>query len=162
VESILLTADAFEKPAWPVYPMCSQTGIIYPYGQTDLEVQRVSSATERVLLDDMIGCFSVLSVDSDGCWGHDLTVYLENRTGEELWFSIGDTMINGVTMDRSWSQTIPAWGRAVEHIRWSAGDLIGADIAAVESLDFRLYVSTLTDLDNSEREMSTGGHFVLN
>ncbi|MBE6968938.1 MAG: hypothetical protein E7442_02290 [Ruminococcaceae bacterium] len=162
VESILLTADAFEKPAWPVYPISSQTGVIYPYGQTELEPQRVHSATERVLLDDGIGCFSVLSVDSDGCWGHDITVYLENRTGEELWFSIGDTMINGVTMDRSWSQTIPAWGRAVEHIRWSAGDLIGADIAAVESLDFRLYVSTLTDLDNSEREMSTGGHFVLN
>lgn len=162
VESILLTADAFEKPAWPVYPLCSQTGIIYPYGQTNLEAQRVSTPTERVLLDDMIGCFSVLSVDSDGCWGHELTVYLENRTGEDLWFSVGDTMVNGVPMDRGWSQTIPAGSRAVEHIRWSAGELIGADIAAVENIDFRLYVSTLTDLDNKEHELSTGGHFVLN
>ena len=162
VESILLTADAFEKPAWPVYPICSQTGIIYPYGQTNLEVQQVSSPTERVLLDDMIGCVSVLSVDSYGCWGHELTVYLENRTGEDLWFSVGDAFVNGVAMDRGWSQTIPAGSRAVEHIRWSAGELIGADIAAVESIDFRLYVSTLTDLDNKEHELSTGGHFILN
>jgi len=162
VESILLTADAFEKPAWPVYPMCSQTGIIYPYGQTNLEAQRVSTPQERVLLDDYIGCFSVLSVEDHGCWGYELTVYLENRTGEALWFSIGDTMINGVSMDSGWSQTVPAWSRAVEHIRWSAGELIGADIAGVESADFRLYVSTLTDLDNSERELATGGHFVLN
>lgn len=162
VESILLTADAFEKPAWPVYPMCSQTGIIYPYGQTNLEPQRVSSSTERVLLDDSIACVSVLSTASDGCWGHDLTVYLENRTAEELWFSIGDTMINGVSMESSWSQTLPAGSRAVENIRWSAGELIAADIDRVESVDLRLYVSTLTDLDNSERELSTGGHFVLN
>ena len=162
VESILLTADAFEKPAWPVYPLCSQRGIIYPYGQNGLEPVRVHTPTERVLLDDSVGCFSVLSVASDGCWGHDLTVYLENRTGEELWFSIGDTMINGVAMDSSWSQTLPAGCRAVEHIRWKAGELIGADIDRVESIDFRLYVSTLTDLDNSERELSSGGHFVLN
>lgn len=162
VESILLTADAFEKPAWPVYPMSSQRGVIYPYGQTDMEVQRVSTPQERVLLDDSIGCFSVLSVASDGCWGYDLTVYLENRTGEELWFSLGDTMINNVGMEAGWSQTIPAGSRSVEHIRWSAGDLIAADISQVESVDFRLYVSTLTDLDNSERELSTGGHFVLN
>lgn len=162
VESIILTADAFEKPAWPVYPMCSQRGVIYPYGQTDLEVQRVTTPQERVLLDDSIGCFSVLSVESDGCWGYDLTVYLENRTYEELWFSLGDTVIDGVSMEAGWSQTIPAGSRSVEHIHWSAGDLIAADIAEVQSVDFRLYVSTLTDLDNSERELSTGGHFVLN
>ena len=71
-------------------------------------------------------------------------------------------MINGVAMDSSWSQTLPAGCRAVEHIRWKAGELIGADIDRVESIDFRLYVSTLTDLDNSERELSSGGHFVLN
>ena len=71
-------------------------------------------------------------------------------------------MINGISMESSWSQTLPAGSRAVEHIRWSAGELIAADIDRVESVDLRLYVSTLTDLDNSERELSTGGHFVLN
>lgn len=159
VETVTFDLDAFERPAWPVYPAATTHTGIRPGGTRSGSSPR-EGQNEQVLVDDGSTVFSILSSRSLGCWGYELTVYMENNTADELWFSFGEEFINGLPLDPGWSEAIPAGGRAVETLRWSAGSLLGNAVGEVENVDFHLYISTLLGLDERESGYSAGGHFV--
>lgn len=151
--------DVFEKPAWPVYPLTSRYCSLTP--GTATERTRPTAQTERVLLENEEVYVSVLQTRSQGCWGYEMQVYLENNSAEELWFSLGETRLNGIELDPGWSQTLPAGTRALETIRWSAGDMMMLGLSAVESVNLRLFVSSLQGLDEQEGSYKAGGEYSL-
>ncbi len=160
VERVEFTLDVFEKPAWPVYPRASASCSLSPGGGGG-ENESLNAASGQTLLNDGVSCFTVLETRSEGCWGYEMTVYAENNSQEELWFSLGETKLNGADLDPGWSLMLPAGKKAVQTIRWNAGELLLHGVAETESVDFLLTVSSVAGLDQTEGNYSAGGHFSL-
>lgn len=161
VKNIAFELSGFQKAAWPVYPSVTQPCIFCPNGYSADTTPLPTAEGEQRLLDHWAAGFTVLRVDYEGCWGCTITVAIENRCGEALWFSVGDAAVNGVEYSAGWSQTLPVGGRSVERIRIPAGELMLRDASRADTVDFHVYVSSLNNLEYKDGGVSARGHYTL-
>ena len=161
VRNIVFDLNGFQKAAWPVYPAVAQHGSFCPDGYNTDATPLPTREGEQRLMDHWAAGFTVLDVTDEGCWGCTVTVAVENRCDEDLWFSVGDTFINGAPAEPMWSSTLPGGTRSVERVRFTAGDLIGMDASRADTIDFYLYVHSLDDIDDKDMGVTTHGHYVL-
>ncbi len=95
---------------------------------------------ETVLVDDENCTVSIKGVDADNLFGYTLQVYLENKTGKELMFSVDKVSVNGYMCDPFWAASVSAGKKSNEQISFSASDFEANGIEVVEEISFTLNV----------------------
>lgn len=161
VRNIRFLAETFSTHAWPVYPEYSVQCIVYPHGRDDTREALVSTEGQHRLLDSWCSGVTVLDVVDEGCWGCTVYLAVDNRTEQELWFGIGELSVDGREFDPGFSVLLPGYCMGVKELRIPAGELLAHDAEGVDSLDFRVFVSDLVNLDKKDEGISAGGRYTL-
>ena len=91
-------------------------------------------------VDDDRCTFRLVSTDEDKIWGYTWNVFLENKTNEDLMFSIDEVSVNGAMIDPFWSNEVPAGLKENDEIHWSFTELRKYGIEDISNVDFRLRV----------------------
>ena len=162
VNGLDMILRVYEKPAWPVYTVCYSNVSVNVSGKSNKALPLPVTETEFPLIDSESAFFAILSAQSDGPWGYTLTVALENRAGETLWYSFGEEHVNGRPADPGWSTTVPAGMRAVETVHFPAGTLMAQDVSEAGSIELFYCVSSLMGLDVRDNSLTQSGHVTLN
>lgn len=161
VKNIRFLLEEFTAHAWPVYPELSVGCTVYPHGRDDSVSPLPEREGEKRLMDSWCAGVTVLEIRDEGCWGCTLLLAAENRSGEELWFGVGELSADGLDFDPGWSVTLPAGARAVKELRIPAGVLLSCGSDGVKTLDFRVFVSDLVNLDKKDEGIREKGRYTL-
>lgn len=95
---------------------------------------------EITLVDDENCTFKITAIGTDDLWGYTLKVFLENKTGRNLMFSLDDVSVNGFMCDPFWASTVNAGMKSNEEICFSASDFERNGITEVTNIEFTLSV----------------------
>ena len=161
VKNIYFTLETFTTHAWPVYPELSMPCAVYPHGRDDSLAPMVEREGQKRLLDSWCAGFTVLDVIDEGCWGVTALVAVDNRCDAELWFGVGELTVDGRAFDPGWRFLLPAHCRGVERLRIPAGEILRSGCESVDTLDFRVFVSDLLNIDSKDAGISAGGRYQL-
>lgn len=122
----------------PVEPLYSDVICIYPYGDTEpVSMEPEVGADDVVWLDRDE---TLLLLSDSGMEGDDYVchIYLKNRTGSRVIYSLEDVTMNGVAVDPAWSYIEYPGKSAYTEIRWSADALKENGINEVKEVIFSL------------------------
>lgn len=126
--------------------LLNQVCTIYPLGK-DAVVPFVREAVdgEIVLFDNEYATMVIEGSQEDTLWGYSLKVYLENKTNQNLLFSVSDAAVNGFMCDPFWAVEVAAGKRCVSDISWFADTLKENGITEVESITLPVSVRNSDD-----------------
>lgn len=97
--------------------------------------------TDVVIVDN--DQFKVVARDFDpnGEWGATLMLYIENRTDQNLYFSINDASINGFMCDPYWIDYLLPGTKAYSEVYWYTSTLEESKITSISEIEFlfRIY-----------------------
>jgi len=117
--------------------------------QTTTEVTESMADTaifeELMLVNDENVTVKVTAIEEEGFWGYTLKVFLENKTDQELMFTVESVSVNGFMCDPFWAVSVAAGKKANEEISFSENDFEENGIASVEEI-----VLTLRVFDNED------------
>ena len=108
------------------------------------EIQ-VDNFQEIILVDDENCTVKITSVDTENLWGYTLNVFLENKTGLELMYTVDDVSVNGFMCDPFWAVTVASGKKANEEISFMESDFEKNGITEVEEITFTLRVYDSND-----------------
>lgn len=74
---------------------------------------------EIVLVENDDVFFKITGVEEDALWGYTLKVFIENKTGKELMFTVRDVSVNGFMCDPYWAVSVAAGKKSNSSISWS-------------------------------------------
>lgn len=103
------------------------------------------SFPETTIIDNEHVTFKITAIDEDNLWGYTLKAYLENKTGQDLMFSLSDVSANGFMCDPFWATTVAAGMKANEEISFSGADFERSGITTVTDIEFTLDVYDAND-----------------
>ncbi|MBR4874276.1 MAG: hypothetical protein IKU87_00420 [Clostridia bacterium] len=95
---------------------------------------------EKVVVDNEICTFKITGVNPDGALGYTLNVFLENKTDEDLMFSLGKVSVNGFMCDPFWASEVDDRKKAKSDINFSKEEFMTYGIEKVENIEFTLIV----------------------
>lgn len=120
--------------------------IIYPYGEgTATRYTRKGADSDVVLIDNAAMKVTYIGSTNDDVWGYSANVYIENKTGTNLWVAGTDVAVNGTALDPFWGTTVPANSSAYSSICWTTSQLSGAGITEVSSIEMLLGANNYDD-----------------
>ena len=131
------------EPSAPAEASAEET----PASSVDSAPAAVSTegAEETVILDNEICTVTLKSIDPDNMWGYTWNVLLENKTEQNLMFSLDDVSVNGVMCDPFWATAVSAGMSANSEISWDSEDFALSGITEATVVEFQL---TVYDDDN--------------
>lgn len=95
---------------------------------------------EQTLVETENVLVRLTGIKEDPIWGYTLRVYLENRTEDNLMFSVEDAAVNGFMCDPFWASEVRAGMKANEQISFSKSDFEANGIQQVTDILFTLRV----------------------
>ena len=95
---------------------------------------------EITLVDNETCTVIIKGIDEENLFGYALNVFLENKTGKELMFSLDEVSVNGFMCDPFWASTVSAGKKANEQITFMESDFEANGIETVEEITFKLKV----------------------
>lgn len=141
VTDIEYTLRVYDSNDWDAEDLVNEPVTIYPLGEKAVQpFTRQSVADEIVLFDDDNCTMIVTGFDPESIWGYTMNVYLENKTGENLMFSIGDAAVNGFMCDPFWAETVAPGKRSNTTVSWMTQDFEENGITEVDSLTLPIRV----------------------
>ena len=141
VTDIEYTLRVYDSNDWDAEDLVNEPVTIYPLGEEAVQpFTRQSVADEIVLFDDDNCTMIVTGFDPESIWGYTMNVYLENKTGEKLMFSIGDAAVNGFMCDPLWAETVAPGKRSNTTVSWMTQDFEENGITEVDSLTLPIRV----------------------
>lgn len=141
VTDIEYTLRVYDSNDWDAEDLVNEPVTIYPLGEEAVQpFTRQSVADEIVLFDDDNCTMIVTGFDPESIWGYTMNVYLENKTGENLMFSIGDAAVNGFMCDPFWAETVAPGKRSNTTVSWMTQDFEENGITEVDSLTLPIRV----------------------
>lgn len=141
VTDIEYTLRVYDSNDWDAEDLVNEPVTIYPLGEEAVQpFTRQSVADEIVLFDDDNCTMMVTGFDPESIWGYTMNVYLENKTGENLMFSIGDAAVNGFMCDPFWAETVAPGKRSNTTVSWMTQDFEENGITEVDSLTLPIRV----------------------
>ncbi len=105
------------------------------------------------LVDNENCTIKVTSIDPDSMWGYTLNFYLENKTDQNLMFSIDSSSINGLMNDPFFASEVAAGKKANKEVSWDISALEDAGMNVTDiTFDFLVYDSNDFMADNLVEE----------
>ena len=125
-------------------PVAETDCVLYPTGLTEQElgpspVHR-EWEHEAVCADTEDFLFAVCGQDADNIWTYNLTLYIENKSQQDLTFSWKDVEVNGQAADPWFYYTVPAGLKACFNLYFNEDEMKANNIEAIETVDFTLNV----------------------
>lgn len=146
---IAFTLSVYDDDDWTAPRLVEEAFTLYPHGEAlARDYPRMPRPGDTVLFDSADCAMTITGFDPENAWGYTVKVYLENRTEDDLMFSLGDTTVNGYPCDPCWAVTVAPGKRACSAISWLPEDFAAAGINRVEqiALPVRVYkADSLTD-----------------
>ena len=127
---------------WSADPILEEGFHLYPYGEENaVKYEREAQPQDIVLVDNDVCTVTVTGFEEDKIWGYTMNLWLVNKSGEDLTFSVNDTSVNGFMIDPFWATEVPAGISKFSGVSWSDDKLAENGIEEVESLTipFRVY-----------------------
>lgn len=119
---------------------------IYPYGAGTASIYtRAEGSKDVVLIDNDAIRVTYIGNSDDDVWGYSANLYIENKTGTNLWVTGNDVSVNGTLLDPFWGTTVPANSSAYTSVCWTASQLQGAGIDEVSSIEMTLVATNYDD-----------------
>ena len=115
----------------------------YPKGEAAYFAEvRPSHPTDIVLMDTDEYTVIATGLDPESDWGCTLSLYLLNKTGQDVLFRLDNARINGQYCDPGWISSLAGGKRSFESISWMASDLAAKEISQVSELSFDITVTS--------------------
>ena len=116
-----------------------ETVHIYPYGEEYAAVyRRESSETDMVIVENDQLTAIVTGHEENGVWGYTVNLYLENKTSNEVMFSVEEASVNGTMEDPFFAKSVLPGKCAFTSMSWSDTMLEDDGITSVEEIEFLL------------------------
>lgn len=113
---------------------------------------------ETVLVDNETCLFKITAIEDDSIWGYTLKAYLENRSQQNLMFSLNGTSVNGFMCDPFWAAEVTPGMKANEEISFSDTALSECGITSITDITSTLVIY---DADNYSGEYLVSETFTL-
>ena len=138
-------------------PIADENCVIFPTGLSEQEIGPSPMHRQRdkelTLADTDDFLFAVCGRDEDNIWTYNLTLYIENKSDQDLTFSWKDVTVNGVETDPWFYYTIPAGLKACFNLFFNEDDMKAKEIEALELVDFTLVVTPVDSFQELYREV---------
>lgn len=121
---------------------------IFPYGDAVEALaadRRQPVEGEIVLVDDGDFMFSITEFDAKSAFAYAINVYLDNKSGKNVMFTLETATINGYNCNPYWAAKVPAGKRANAFVSWMEYDLDNYGIVSVDEIEFNLRVYDADD-----------------
>lgn len=105
----------------------------------------VYNMAETIIVDDDNCTVIATEIIPDGMWGFTVKVLLENKTDNNVMFSMDNVSVVGYMIDPFWAQEVAPGKKAVSEISFSNSDLKKCGIASVDEIMFELLVYDTED-----------------
>lgn len=151
VTDIEFTFRVYDSENWEEEDMVNGIFTIYPLGEDAVQPFTRQPADDEIVLYDNENCSMIITgFDPENVWGYTVNVYLENKTDQDLMFSIGDAAVNGFMCDPFWAETVAAGKRSNTTVSWMAQDFEENGITEVESLTLPIRVYDSEDWNTAD------------
>ena len=111
----------------------------FSYGNPE-EVSTITTDNMQVVFENDTCSMYVAGFDNDNIWGYTMTLYLENKSDNNLMFSADGVAVNGYMCDPFWGTEVVAGKRAIADVSWSDSDFEENDIETVKEITFPVRV----------------------
>jgi hypothetical protein len=142
VTDVTFTLKVYDSQDITDDPVLEEEFIIYPMGKENArEYPRQEQEGDIVLFENKDCAMIVTGFETGSIWGFQAQVYLMNKTGNTLMFSVGDAAINGFMCDPFFAQSVAPGKQCVTEISWTKDSLEENGIKTVEkiTLPIRVY-----------------------
>ncbi|MGN1083490.1 MAG: hypothetical protein ACI4QX_00680 [Lachnospiraceae bacterium] len=157
VTVIQFVLSVFNTDDWSADTLIEETFSFYPMGEAAVTLyERAAQPGDITIVDSEACTMIVTGFDPDAAWGYTVNVYLENKTDQNLMFSLDDVSVNGFMCDPFWAFSLPSGIKANETILFSASDFELNEITEVTDIEFTL---TVYDNDNWMADYFVEDHF---
>lgn len=127
----------------------SQTVTTTP-GSSAAKPQEQIKFQETVLVDNEDMLVKINDVKNDTVWGYTLKVQIENRTDQDLMFTLNDVSVNGYMCDPFFATTVTAGMKANKDISFSTDSFQEIGIENVTDIAFELRVYDSKNIADDE------------
>ena len=160
VSKIDFSLKIYDSDDWLADPILLDDFEIYPYGE-DMAKDYVytESDSDVVLVDNDYVRVIVRGYDPDSFWGYSMNLYLENKTDNNILFSIDECSVNGFMVDPFWASEVSAGKVGFSSVSWSDSSFEENNITEVTEISFRL---SATDSDEYTGEYYADEVFTVN
>lgn len=124
-------------------PSTTQSGVVQPDATT--AAVDLNDFEPTVLVDNAQMLFRVSDIVNDPVWGYTLKVQIENRSNQDLMFSLNNVSVNGFMCDPYFAATVTAGMKANKEISFSTDSFEEIGITEVTELEFTLQVFDSND-----------------
>lgn len=138
---IKLNFRVYDDNDWNADNVAYETIHIYPYGEDKATTYKRDNADSDIVCIENDKCkFVIMRAEDDPIWGYTLKVYMENKTDEEIMFSLDGCSVNGLMMDPFWAKEIGGNCVGFSGISFLKTDFEENSITNVENVEFLLNV----------------------
>lgn len=155
VTDIEFSVEAYDDEDWS-YADAPEGLHIYPLGEDAAvrhERPKGTRADEIVRTDTH--ALTVLDVDPLNDWYYILTVYVENFSEDELFFSMENVQVDGHAINPHWSIRVKPGKAALSEVYWDKGELEVLDVSDPQQIRFTLEISETDDYDMISQQSYT-------
>jgi hypothetical protein len=99
-----------------------------------------TESESMVLVDNESICVKITGAETDPIWGYTVHVYLENKTDQDLLFTVDNVAVNRYMCDPFWAESVAAGMKSNSSISWFESEFEENGIESVEEIRFTLRV----------------------
>lgn len=146
VSKIDFSLKIYDSNDWLADPVFLDNFTIYPYGEDQAKDYVYTPAdTDIVLVDNENVRVIVRGYEADALFGYSMNLFLENKTDNDVTFSIDECSVNGFMLDPFWAAGVPAKKVYFTSAYWTDSALEENSITEVTEISFKF---TAHDDDN--------------
>lgn len=136
---IEITFRVYDNDDWMADNVAHETIHIYPNGEENITLySRAPQKNDIVIADNENVKVTVIGYEKDDIWGYNVKVFLENKTDQEVMFSIDEASVNGYMADPFYAQSVIPGKCAFGFIEWDSITLEENGVKEVEEIEFVL------------------------
>lgn len=145
VLAVLLCAGCAKAPASETATPGTLGSTLSPIPTVESTQSKPSQLAQTVLVDNDDLLFKIISTETNAIWGYTWKIYLENRTNQDLMFSLQDVSVNGYMCDPYFATTVNAGMKANKEISFLKEQFQQIGIKEVTQVEFTLQVYDAND-----------------
>ncbi len=127
----------------------------YPQGQEKATVYTREKGENDVLIaDNGRVAATVIGYECEDVWGGAVNLYLENKSGVPMMFSVKDVSVNGQPCDPFWAHSMEPYTAAYETFYFLKSDFETLNIQKIDTIELTLIAYEI-DAENTEWFMHT-------